>query len=215
MDLTFPKINKLVLPSQFANDDVRFSDDFAEYFIEKFSKPNGVVFDPFVGFGTTLFAAEKLGRKPLGVEFLLCRAEYIKEHLQNKESVICGSSLEIEKLNLPEIDFCLTSPPYMQKTNHPEYPFAGYEITGQTYNDYLCDIAKIYKQIKKIMKANSYAVIEVSNLLIDGNFTPLADDIEKSVSDILTFKEKIKINWNSTYGFGQDYSFALVFQKED
>ena len=38
------------------------------------------------------------------------------------------------KLILPEIGFILTSPPYMQKTSHPAYPFTGYKITGQGYD---------------------------------------------------------------------------------
>ena len=216
--LKFNTQNSLDLPPQFQSDDVRFSGSFAEYFISQFSKPGDVVFDPFAGYGTTLYAAEKLGRRPLGVEFVPERAEYIKANLKNPDGIVCGSSLKLDKINLPEIDFSLTSPPYMQKVNHPEYPFAGYLVTGQNYNDYLRDIADVYRQIKKKLKVNAYAVIEVSNLMIDEVFTPLAWDIAKSVSEVLTFKREIVIEWQSdnspTYGFGYDHSYALIFQHQ-
>ena len=40
----------------------------AEFFIEAFSDPNDVIFDPFLGSGTTIAAAEVLGRIGYGVE---------------------------------------------------------------------------------------------------------------------------------------------------
>jgi DNA modification methylase len=52
--LRFNTLNALALPIEFQNDDVRFSDAFAEYFIKHFSRPSDMVFDPFAGFGTTL-----------------------------------------------------------------------------------------------------------------------------------------------------------------
>ena len=117
------------------------------------------------------------------------------------------------------IDFVLTSPPYMQKTNHPEYPFTGYKITGQGYEDYLNDIACIFKQLSRKLKPNAYVVIEVSNLLIDGVFTPLAWDIAGSVGTKLYFEKEIIIEWESdstpAYGFGYDHSYALVFQNTE
>jgi len=214
--LEFDMNNANVLPPEFQNDDVRFSDSFAKYFIEHFSQKDDVVFDPFAGFGTALYAAEKLGRKACGVEYLPERVAYIKSNLKNQSGILCGSSLNIDDYDLPAIDLVLTSPPYMSKGNHPEYPFAGYRITGQGYDDYLEDIAKIFRQIKRKMKINACAVIEMSNLVIDDELTPLAWDVAKSVSEVLSFQKEIIINWKNenipAYGFGYDHSYALIFQ---
>ena len=214
--LKFDTLNAFVLPFEFQNDDVRFSDSFAEYFIEHFSKPDDIVFDPFAGFGTTLYAAEKLGRKAVGVEFLSERAAYIRQNMNIQDTIICGSSLNLNQIDLPPIGFSLTSPPYMQNKNHPEYPFAGYEITGQSYGDYLRDISDIFFQLKSKLKPDAYVVIEVSNLRIGNAFTPLAWDIAKRVGEVLPFEQEIIIEWQSdfspTYGFGYDHSYALVFK---
>ena len=56
------------LPKHLRDQDIRLSEQFLEYFIEEFTEIGDVVFDPFAGFGTTLFSAEQLGRKGFGVE---------------------------------------------------------------------------------------------------------------------------------------------------
>jgi DNA modification methylase len=214
--LKFDTKNALCLPLKFQNDDVRFSDSFAEYFIGCFSKPGDIVFDPFAGYGTTLYAAERLGRRAFGMEYLPERVDFIKTNLNFSENILCGNALKLHEIKIPRIDFVLTSPPYMQKINHPEYPFAGYEITGQGYGDYLSDIVKIFKQVKAKLKIEGYAVVEVGNLLIDDIFTPLAWDIARAIGSVLSFKQEIIIDWQRdtvpAYGFGYDHSYALIFQ---
>ena len=214
--LKFDTDNAFVLAAEFQNDDVRFSDSFAEYFIEHFSKPDDIVFDPFAGYGTTLYAAEKLGRKVFGVEYLPERTAYIRQHMKAQGAIICGSSLNLDQIDLPQIGFCLTSPPYMQNKNHPEYPFAGYKVTGQGYDDYLRDISDIFGQLKRKLKPDAYVIIEVGNLRLGNSFTPLAWDIAKSVGEVLTLEQEIVIEWQSdlspAYGFGYDHSYALIFR---
>jgi DNA modification methylase len=187
-----------------------------EHFIEHYSKPVDTVFDPFAGFGTTLYIAEKLKRQVFGVEFQPERVTYVKTILKNPNNIICGSALKMDELNLPEIDLILTSPPYMQKVNHPEYPFAGYQVSGQGYIDYLNDMSSIFGYLRKKLKPDAYVVIEVSNLLIDGVFTPLAWDIAQCICKVLLFKQEFIIEWQSdntpAYGFGYDHSYVFVFQ---
>ena len=105
--LKFDTMNTLALPAKFQSDDVRFSDSFTEHFIERFSQPVDMVFDPFTGFGTTLYIAEKLKRRVFGVEFVLDRVEYVKSILKNQNSIVCASALKLDEINLPEIDLIL------------------------------------------------------------------------------------------------------------
>jgi DNA modification methylase len=76
-DPHYPK----VIPTEFRNDtwliphnmkvadyDQAFSQEFAERVISVLSKEGDIVFDPFVGSGTVLRAAEKLGRNGVGID---------------------------------------------------------------------------------------------------------------------------------------------------
>lgn len=147
------------------------------------------------------------------MEIVPGRAAYIAANLKAEGGIILGDALRLDALKLPQIDFSLTSPPYMQKVNHPEYPFAAYKITGQTYADYLSDIARIYKSLGARMRQGAYAVIEACNLEFDGVYTPLADDIARSVGRVLPLCGKIALKWTPARGDCYDHSIALVFRK--
>ena len=103
------------LPSEFESEDVRYTESLVHHFLEEFTKKGDTIFDPFAGFGTTLMVAEKMGRIPFGIEYESDRGKYIKSQIKHKENLIIGSSLMIDSYDLPKIDFCFTSPPYMAK----------------------------------------------------------------------------------------------------
>jgi len=134
------------LPAIFQADDVRFPESLVEHFLEQYTHRGDIVFDPFAGFGTTLFVAERMGRVPYGVEIDQDRVNFVRSKLANTENIIHGDVRLLTGIELPEIDFSITSPPYMTKDNHPEFPFAGYKITGDGYEEYLNDIRSIYQQ---------------------------------------------------------------------
>jgi DNA modification methylase len=227
--------NELTLPDALAGDDVRFADDLAACFIELFSKPGDLVFDPFAGFGTTLYMAEKLDRVGCGIELLPERAAYIRSIIHGKSRVLCASAIDISQLALPQIDFSITSPPYMSQNDHEEYPFAAYRKTGADYQQYLLDIQDVYRQMRSRLKPGAYAVIEISNIVRNGIYTPLAWDVARKVSEVIPLVKEIVINWQSEnrpavigkpvpaydgrsrsgrYGFGFDHSYCLIFRNK-
>jgi len=53
------------------------------FFVKAFSREGGSVFDPFLGSGTTLIAAEQLGRKCYGIEISPAYCDVIVERWQN------------------------------------------------------------------------------------------------------------------------------------
>jgi site-specific DNA-methyltransferase (adenine-specific)/site-specific DNA-methyltransferase (cytosine-N4-specific) len=57
------------------NHSAAFPQGLPEWFIKLFTKEKDTVLDPFVGSGTTIFAAEKLGRSCIGIDTV---AEYLE-----------------------------------------------------------------------------------------------------------------------------------------
>ena len=191
---------------------IRYPKSLVKKFIEQYTKPADIVFDPFAGFGTTLKGAQELGRVGIGIEYEKIRCDFISKTLKAPSRVIHGSALEIEKLDLPKVDFCITSPPYMRSFDD-ENPFSNYHEKGR-YEDYLKDIADIYRQIKGLMKPNAKVVIEVSNTFgEDHPMTPLAWDIARVVSAFLFFeRELIFLHESGSEDSEAQHSYCLLFE---
>ncbi len=125
---------EVALPKVFQNDDNRFSESFARYFIEAFTKKSDAVFDPFAGYGTSLRVAENLGRIAYGTEFDREKANFARTTLRNPGNLIFGDALKISELGIPHFDFSITSPLYMHRDD--ENPFKTKALS--VYSRILC-----------------------------------------------------------------------------
>jgi DNA modification methylase len=211
--LTFSNKHEKDLPEEFRQDDVRYSEEFVEHFLRQYTKPNDVVFDPFMGFGTTVLVAERLGRIGYGIEYDEKRCAYVKSQMKHPERAITGDSLRLSEYYVPNFDLCFTSPPYMGH-HHKENPFTAYSTEGNGYEGYLNDIGKIFSQVNAKLNPLGRVIVEVSNLKHeDAQPTPLAWDIARVLSQALVFNGEYVINWVPTYNYGYDHSYALVFKK--
>ena len=65
------------------NHSAAFPEELPTWFIKLFTKEGDTVLDPFVGSGTTLFAAHKLKRNSIGIEFHKEYADKIEEKIKN------------------------------------------------------------------------------------------------------------------------------------
>ncbi len=144
--LVLKNVQKRQLPLEFASCDLRYAETLVEHFLHEYTKPGDIVFDPFMGFGTTLVVAEKLSRVGFGIEYDQKRAAYVRSLLTKPEGALQGDATRLGELNLPEIDFSMTSPPYMGK-HHKENPFTNYTSEFEGYMQYLETIEK--SNIKK------------------------------------------------------------------
>lgn len=210
--LHMSNLKQTELPPQFREDDVRYPETFVEHFLQQFTQPGDVVFDPFAGYGTTLVVAEALGRIPYGVEFDQERARHIQSRLQDPTRLIHGDSRHLVRYPVPAFDFSLTSPPYMNKDD-PEDPFTAYTLPGRGYEGYLETIQGIYAQMRQFMKPDALVVIEAANLKGSNGVTTLAWDIAAAVGQVLTFEGEIVIAWDQPYGSGYDHSYCLLFSR--
>ena len=209
--LQLPRGNKIVLPSRFRHEDLRCPDSLVEYCVNKFTEKGQVVFDPFAGYGTTLFLAEEMGRLGYGIEYSQPKADYVRGLLTQPERLVHGDSRKLMEYDLPPIDLCLTSPPYTNQ-NDTENPFVDHRQKGFDYSSYLQEMGSIFSQVAQKMKPSGHLVIEASNLKKDGQVTTLAWDIAREVSQILHFAGETVICWDE-YGYGYNHSYCLVFSK--
>lgn len=204
------------LPDIDCDDDtqVRFPSAFAEKMIEAYTTPGEKVFDPFAGFGTTLIAAQQLGRIGYGIEYEAKRHAYIQKQLRPPSTIIHGSALEIEKYDLPLCDFSLTSPPYMRSFD-TQNPLSNYHADGN-YEQYLKDMTAVYRQVQKIIKPGGRIMLEVSNTFGEGHpMTPLAWDIARVLSPFLFFeRELIFLHESGSEAGPSQHSYCLVFQHQ-
>lgn len=211
------------LPQGFV-DDVRTPESYVRHFLREFSDPGDTVFDPFAGFGTTLTVAEELGRVPYGVEYEADRAEFVRDRLDadHEDHLVRGSALELDGLDLPAFDCCLTSPPYMVRGMETD-PFRNY--AGESdYESYLDTVRDVFAQLRGLAAPDAHLLVDVSNMKYDGDVTTLAWDVADAGSDSFHFEGEVVVGWTGpnrdhrdggTYGYGYDHSYCLVFQRRE
>jgi len=168
-----------------------FEEELPFYYIHFLSKKNDIIFDPFIGTGTTSIASNLLKRRSIGIEinknFIdLARRRFKINGLNLKHHLIlegdCYSLLkkgEISSLmeNIGEkIAFTVTSPPYynilksysnMKDSNSPLYTNYGDDSKNLEnkldYNQFLEALTEIFKEIYHLMNNRSYLLINVKN----------------------------------------------------
>lgn len=206
------KLKKL---SGFKDSEARFPQALAEKFISEYSKKGDRIFDPFAGFGTTLFAAKKLARIGYGIEYDEGKINHLQKKITSPHHIFHGSALNIDSMKLPKMDFCFTSPPYMRSFDK-ENPLSNYTKPG-IYKKYLKDMGKIYAQIQKIMAKDAAVIIEISNTFDKNHqMTPLAWDVGKEIAKYLHFERDFifcfKNGKLSSKSDNDNHSYCLMFR---
>ena len=117
---------------------------------------------------------------------------------------------------MPDFNFSITSPPYINKDDDVENPFTAYTTDGDGYAGYLKDIRSIYKQMGQIMAKDAKVIVEVANLKSQNGITTLAWDIAKEISKVLYFEGEVVVTWDVYgYGYGYDHSYSLIFSQPE
>ena len=216
----------------------KYPEDLVEKFICFFTKTGEVVFDPFLGTGSTVIAAERVGRKGIGIELQKKYVDITKERLKSEHLksepitsglIIQGDSQKINSLwkkhHLPEIGLVITSPPYgpmLNKTglisrdrtekgldvNYSDDP----EDLGNalTYDIFLQKLTNIFLNLKPKVKEGGHIVVILQNYMHKGEYKMLAWDFAREMSKHFQFRgEKIWCQDNKTlYPYVYRYSFV-------
>jgi hypothetical protein len=150
-------------------EDVHFTESLAAAVIKEYSKPGDVVLDPFAGFGTTPSVAARLGRRPVAIELLDGRASFIRQRLHGTAEIITGDARQLGSLVDGPVDLCLTWPPYMTATGHPQNPLTGYKTADGDYPTYLAELTVVFRGVAALLRTGGFVVLNVANLVTAGS----------------------------------------------
>lgn len=132
----------------------RFPEAVADFLIQRYSTPGDWVLDPFAGFGTTLVAAEWLGRHGVGLEVDENRARFAGRRVPEGR-VLHTRSEAVSSLSFPPFDLLFSSPPY------------GSSRSGERDDDletYLADAQRLFRGFLPLLRPEALVVVEVSQL---------------------------------------------------
>ena len=230
----------------------KFPETLAQEFIEFFTKRGMTVFDPMVGTGSTLVACLRSGRNGYGIELNHRYSEIAREEVaramaeQGEDAhdltlkVITGDASKLLKLNLPPMDYCLTSPPYwdmlrmkgaetqrQRKTRGLDVAYSdeSADLGNITeYEVFLEALVNVYRQVLHVLRDKAYLTIIVKNVKKKGKVYPLAWDLSREVGKFFTLKdERVWCQDNvrlAPFGLGNawvsntHHHYCLNFRKE-
>lgn len=160
------------------------------------------ILDPFMGSGSTLFAANNMGKFGIGFELNPDYIELARTRLAQINDPE-NPSFKIHNLDARHIDqviendtvdLCITSPPYwdilLQKrtADHKEIRNYGNQDgdLGQItdYHIFLDSLASVFSGVFKVLKPGKYCIVNVMDLRKKDKFFPLHSDLAQRMQSV-------------------------------
>ncbi len=195
----------------FEDNGIVYPASLVRHFLKHYTKKNDKVLDPFAGLGTTLFAAEEMGRIPYGVESERQRFEWTAGQMKHWQHLRHDDSARIARLDLPKMDFCITSPPFMSK-DHQWNPLYSGNPAYKGYPAYIARLKHTFSEIAKVMKKGAHVVVQVDNIRGRRAFTPLVHDMAAAIAASLRLDDEKIIRWENGPA-DYPYTHCLIFKK--
>lgn len=213
----------------------KFPETLAQEFIEFFTKSGQTVLDPMAGTGSTLIACLRSGRNGIGIELNPTyaalgrqlidqeRTALPADRAQLRADLMTGDAAEIAGMDLPPIDYVLTSPPYWDMlhargagTQRDRRQSEDLDVVYSDdpadlgnihdYDAFLDRLEAIYVSLHSHLRPRAYLTIIVKNIKKKGKIYPLAWDLALRLSSAYTLKdERIWVQDNirlAPYGMG-------------
>jgi DNA modification methylase len=231
----------------------KFPETLAQEFIEFFTKKGATVLDPMMGTGSALVAALRAGRHGVGIELNPKYFRIARQVLADEQAALGKPAARLKlklfncdagraaDLDLPPIDYVLTSPPYWDMlhargaaTQKKRRSTAGLDVVYSDdprdlgnvadYDEFVERLAYIYEALAPALKPRAYLTVIVKNVKKGGRIYPLAWDLARRLSRTYLLKdERIWAQDNqrlAPYGLGNAWvsntfhHYCLQFRKE-
>ncbi|MBO8128568.1 MAG: site-specific DNA-methyltransferase [Peptococcaceae bacterium] len=212
-------------------------------FIEIYTQPGDLVLDPFAGLGSTLLAAQQLGRHSLGIEL---SPEYVAQARKRLSStrtnrqntvLICDDARNLlHHVDIATVKLCVTSPPYWnilnQKRTADTKDKRNYDTIDNNlgnidnYELFLDSLSEIFEKVFMTLVPGGYCIINVMDLRKKANFFPLHIDLTNKLcrqnyklDDIIIWDRRKEYNNLRPLGYpyvfrvNKIHEYLLIFRK--
>lgn len=198
-----------------------------ERLLRSFSKRGSRVIDPFNGIGSSMVAANNLGFEGVGIDLSQEFCEIAKRRVANSEKIKIineDAFLAVDRLPENDFDICITSPPYwdilnMKRTADGKTPVNYSENKNdlgniENYSEFVSALQLLFRKMKRVLKPNSYCIVNVMDIRKKNVFYPLHIDLVMSMREIGYILDDIIIwdrqnEYNYMRPLGYPYRFRI------
>ena len=210
---------------KWATHDAKYRGNFSPYvaknIILRYSKPNDMVLDQFVGAGTTLIECKLNNRNAIGIDINPKAVEITKAKLnfesefQNNIEVKLGDACNLQDVKDNSIDLICTHPPYADIIKYSDN-IEG-DLSHLKNKDFLVEIEKVARECYRVLKKDKFCAIVMGDTRKNGMVQPLGFEVmQRFINAGFKLKEiiiKEQHNCKAT-GFwktnSQKYNFLLL-----
>lgn len=176
---SFPKRGK------WATHDAKYRGNFSPYvaknIILRYSKPNDLILDQFVGGGTTLIECKLNQRNAIGVDINPNAVKITTDKLdfdcdyQNKISVELGNACNLDFIKNDSVDLICTHPPYADIIKYSDS--INGDLSQLRYQDFLIAIQGVAKECYRVLKKDKFCAIVMGDTRKNGMVQPLGFEV--------------------------------------
>lgn len=153
--------------------------------ILRYTKKNDIVFDPFMGSGTTAYEAENLNRNFIGIDIQKKLVEYVQMNIEPKNNfseLITGDSTKLntflivneilKKHNKKKVQLAILHPPYADIIKFSDLKED--LSNAKSLREFLEKFSKVVKNTIDILESGRYLVIVIGDKYSAGEWIPLS-----------------------------------------